>query len=112
MIFEEDFGDFEFRLSKWIFQAGDTLGLVRHQLDQEAAQSPFLGSSQLGEAQAGEETPNGADGRHLHPNLNFTSGHLEFEFQGSILGQPHVGLQPTAVHSDIGHNTFAVCLPI
>jgi hypothetical protein len=107
-----DFGDFEFRLSKWIFQAGDTLGLIRHQLDQEAAQSLFLGSSKLGEAQAGEETPNGADGRHLHPNLNFTSGHLEFEFQGRILGQLHFGLQPTAAHSDIGYDTFAVFLSI
>ncbi len=107
MNFEVDFG---VRPSKWIFQAGYAFGLVGHQLDQEAAQSLFLGSSQSGEAQTGEDVPNGADGRPLHPNLNFTSGHLQLEFQGLILGQLHLGFQPAAAQSDIGHNTLAVCL--
>ena len=102
--------DCEVRLSKWILQAGDTLGLARHQLDQEVAQSLFLGFSQSGEAQTGEEALNGADGRPLHPNLNVASGHLQLEFQGRILGQLHVGFQPAPAHSDIGHNTLAVCL--
>ncbi len=107
MNFEVDFG---VRPSKWSFQASATLGLARHHLDQEAAQSLFLGSSQSGEAQTGEEALNGADGRLLHPNLSFASGHLQLEFQGRILGQLHVGFQPTAAHSNIGHNTLAMCL--
>ena len=62
------------------------------------------------EAQTGEEALNGADGRPLHPNLNFASGHLQLEFQGRILDQLRVGFQPAAAHSDIGHNTLAVSL--
>ncbi len=108
MNFEVDFG---VRPSKWIFQAGDTFGLARHHLDQEAAQSLFLGSSQSGEAQTGEEAFNGANGCLGHPNLSFASGHLQLEFQGCILGQLHVGFQPTAAQSDIGHNALPMCLP-
>lgn len=102
--------DFGVRPSKWIFQAGYIVGFSGHQLDQEAAQSLPLGSSQSGEAQTGEEAPDGADGCSVHPNLGLASGHLQLEFQGRIFGQLHVGLQPAAAHSDIGHNALAVCL--
>ncbi len=73
MNFEVYFG---VRPSKWIFQAGYAFGLAGHQLDQEAAQSLSLGSSQSGEAQTGEEALNGEDGCHFHPNLGFASRHL------------------------------------
>ena len=109
MKFEVDFG---VRPSIWIFQAGYALGLAVHQLDQEAAQALFLGSSQSREAQTGEEALNGADGRPGHPNFSFASGHLQLEFQGRILGQFHVGFQPAAAHSEIGHNTLALCLSV
>ncbi len=107
MNFEVDFG---VRPSEWIFQAGYALGFAGHQLDQETAQSPFIGSSQSGEAQTGEEALKAADGRPLPPNFNLASGHPQLEFQGGILGQLHVGFQPAASHSEISHNTFALCL--